>query len=1236
MRIPRIDKIFLISILLLLMVYSAFLQLLKYSSSADIVADVLAQKINSKQLLIADFDKELQSLVVTHPLDEENLKKDFFINQDFFDIKHSIRIFHQQQLLCWNNTTFFPDHLLNDSLKNGVLSDSTSGNVYMLRKTEIGKYLILSFDLIYEYHNYSNEFIHVGFNKAYGSFTSRYQISSSKDEGVKVLDPEKNPYFSIQPIGDDSETVPSVYVISLFLLLSLVLVLLYIYLYFIINKITGLGRWKWKWIVYSSAILIIQFALRISGPQFFFVSSGLFQPSAFSSGLIFPSLGFLLLHSQALLAITIVVRSQIQKSIPIVNRKFLLIKGGVLLGGILALFLFHAIWIESVFFQTSVPLTFSKFFLHTAWSYAVFISVALITLAIIFLISAGFDQLRRYHLTRTELFLLTIINLAVFAILIYIIEYQLYILIAFTGSVLFYHLTTYSKRLSARTGEFDIHLGLFFIFSLMLTAIIYHTNQIKTAQTQQLTARQLSIEQDPVFEFLWADTRKQLLQDKEISNLLFDSTELTTIPEEKLRHYFVNNYYTDYYRRFDVELTACNASSQLLVQPQNMRVLCSDYFDELIRTRARPSSQEGLYLIDDEIQGMYYIAVLPYNDSFASPTPQQSSIYIEFYYKFIPEGLGYPELLIDESKGISKEFANYSFAIYNDSILVYKFGNFLYPTRYEKLNKSSQEAFNLNEYRHVVQQTESGKTIVLSVREKSLAVALAPFSFFFLLLTVPGLMILLLLNYGSLFSSFNFTFRFKLQVLILSSLLLSFIIIGFTTTYYITNVYNKKNDDFLFEKTQSILIELEHKLKNEDISIPDLREYLHQLLLKFSLVFFSDINIFDLQGRLIASSRYDIFDQQLIAEQINPMAYQALRFDEKLYFMHEEQIGTSAYLSSYIPFKNENGEVLAYINLPYFARETEMRNEISSLILTYLNLFLVISAIVVLFVLLLSRRLLVPLQMIQEKMRLIRIDRVNEKISWKSKDELGQFVNQYNALIDELAESAERLARSERESAWREMAKQVAHEIKNPLTPMRLSVQYLLRAWHDKDPEIDQKIRNTSETIINQIDTLSSIASAFSDFARMPANNTGETNLIQLIKNLVVLFDNHANITFKIEVSAEKDILIRADQAQMNRVFTNLIKNSIQAIGDKPAGLIHIHLTLENHFALVSLSDNGKGMTEAESGRVFSPNFTTKTSGMGIGLAMVYNLVTTAEGSIEFKTTPGKGTTFYLRLPLHS
>jgi len=261
----------------------------------------------------------------------------------------------------------------------------------------------------------------------------------------------------------------------------------------------------------------------------------------------------------------------------------------------------------------------------------------------------------------------------------------------------------------------------------------------------------------------------------------------------------------------------------------------------------------------------------------------------------------------------------------------------------------------------------------------------------------------------------------------------------------------------------------------------------------------------------------------------------------------------------------------------------------------------------------------------------LKLGKSNEKIEWLRNDEIGKLIKDYNSMIDQIALSAEMLAKSEREQAWREMAKQVAHEIKNPLTPMKLSIQHLQKAWNDKVDDWDKRLNKFSKTLIEQIDSLSEIASEFSDFAKMSSTNFSILNLSEILQSTVNLFITSVDNNIEIETKIEDNCLIYADKKQMIQVFNNLIKNAIQAVQSDEKGLIIIELTKDNTSVTLKIKDNGRGIDNEMKEKIFSPNFTTKSSGMGLGLAIVKSIIETNKGEIWFVSEEGKGTEFYIK-----
>ena len=270
--------------------------------------------------------------------------------------------------------------------------------------------------------------------------------------------------------------------------------------------------------------------------------------------------------------------------------------------------------------------------------------------------------------------------------------------------------------------------------------------------------------------------------------------------------------------------------------------------------------------------------------------------------------------------------------------------------------------------------------------------------------------------------------------------------------------------------------------------------------------------------------------------------------------------------------------------------------------------------------------------MIQNKLGDIKIDKKNEPIEWKNNDEIGALVKQYNRLIVELEKSATELKRTATESAWRGVARQVAHEIKNSLTPMRLSVQLLQRNIENGKASAEQ-IQRTTNTLIEQIDALSDIASSFSTYAKLPENHPQPLDLAELVGNVVNLYDNVENIEFLYNYDTSLDHTFNGDKTNLNSAVGNLVKNAVQAIGSKPDGKIVVTLKSEEARFVISVKDNGKGIKDEDKDQIFLPNFTTKTGGSGVGLSLSYNIVHTAGGTISFESQEGEGAEFVITLP---
>lgn len=474
--------------------------------------------------------------------------------------------------------------------------------------------------------------------------------------------------------------------------------------------------------------------------------------------------------------------------------------------------------------------------------------------------------------------------------------------------------------------------------------------------------------------------------------------------------------------------------------------------------------------------------------------------------------------------------------------------------------------------------------------------------------------------------------RNRIYLSMLAIIIFSLLVIGITTIVFFKNQNERYHKDRLQRKQEIVVTSIAYFLRetpvtaNMDVVIKAFQEKIIELADVNNI----DINIFNNDGDILMSSHQDMNNPTFYKLRVPDIIIDELRHSKAEYIEHRQD-GDSIQLSTYAYITNDTGEKIAIINLPYFSDNDSMEHELFSFLTTLVEIyfFLLIAAGILAY--LLSNYITQSLRAIANKLKSIRINSANERLQWKSKDEIGALVEDYNRMLDQLEESTRLLAQSEREHAWREMAKQVAHEIKNPLTPMKLSVQHLQRSIEMTDEKEQEKLARFSERMIEQIDALTHIANEFSNFAKMPKTSLEEIDLKKVIENAIGLFSNEkALITFDTTVHEAK---ISGDKEQLLRAFNNLIKNAIQACSKEKVSRIQIALMPEAADWKITLEDNGNGIPKEIQSKIFEPNFTTKSTGMGLGLAIVHNIITQHKGQISFEAQEGKGTTFYITIP---
>jgi signal transduction histidine kinase len=392
-----------------------------------------------------------------------------------------------------------------------------------------------------------------------------------------------------------------------------------------------------------------------------------------------------------------------------------------------------------------------------------------------------------------------------------------------------------------------------------------------------------------------------------------------------------------------------------------------------------------------------------------------------------------------------------------------------------------------------------------------------------------------------------------------------------------------------------------------------------------------EINIFGLDGKLLKSSKA-AFSVDTIAPPIPKYILKLVQSSIEKRYVDIKNIDGIKNRSSFSLIKDEKFKPLGILNIPYVEDDSFYEKELQNFLIRLGQVYAFMLLIAFGLAYFLSTYITKSLKTISDKLRDTSLDQKNEKIVLEANSkEINLLIKAYNGMVDELEESALKLAQSEREEAWREMAKQVAHEIKNPLTPMRLTVQSFQRKFDTNDPELKQKLNDYSKTLIQQIDTMSSVASAFSNFASMPAQQNETLNVVNIVEMTLDIF-NEDYIVFE---SDEKSIISKMDRAQLIRIITNLVKNAIQSIPENQVEKsVLVSVKKQDNNVLILVKDNGIGIEPDNIDRIFEPKFTTKNSGMGLGLGIIKNIIENYKGTITFETEFGKGATFIVSLPI--
>lgn len=1244
-HMPRRNLLFFAAVLLLLSLVSSYY--FKVLPSVDIQQKQLQRYVreqeNDAATLLKDSNLMRRLVVKKESLDEINR----IGNKRYGFFLFAETLTDNQDILFWNTQHILPPHDV-FNLADGSYFKHLANGYYVVKKTSLQfkgmSNKVVAYVLIPVLNQYYlqtdyllTQFVH--------NEDAAKKITLSADRtkyGIKSA--EGQTLFYIK--GVTYAPVNSLDTVTIFLRLAALLFLL-VYIHLCAEYITRRSRALYGVLFFALALGILRYVLYHFEGLFAFRQFELFNPNIYAANDINPSLGDLLINSIFLCWLVLYAWFNVGD----VPRLPSFLRGPWLyVGGFVALFVLIfstfqlANIVHSLVADSKISFNVTSFF-----GLDIFTVIGLIVLALLSLTYYYFSRLLfRFIFPAFK-------NRYLYIHMFLIITGLVFLTFRSGNTIVLFHLPVllwlviYTFLVSKENfliNRFRATVAgvLFwiFVFSVSLAVIILQGNRENEFRIRRGIAEKYDQISDPTNDRTLS-IAIAYLDNRYLANNFYrfeDEKQNRALRDSILRQNF-----TGYSIRYDTKIYLFDSVNRGL---HNEDQKGFPELNTLFTVQSKPTGIPDLNYIESSYDRLTYITRRIVRDSthtigtfFLISTPRQ----------YGTSDALYPELFRQVSRRDDAENSPvYSYAIYSNKLLI------SYSSKYQfqitlsddQIPKTEFESRNNGENNELWYKASNKKIVIIAKKRDSLIESITLFSYLFCaflfmvgLLQIIALCLRLFTDWRSfqLFSGLSIRTQIHGTVIFIS--VLSFLIIGAATISFFISRYNRNNVDRLSRTAGIMMRELQKRLNdttdfNRNISDSASHSNLQKLVNEVADIHNADVNLYDLDGNLQVSSEDDIYQKGILSTKMHPLAYYHLDHLRQVQHVQKETLSSLEYFSIYSAVRNDKGQVVNYLNIPYFSSQLDLKQEISNFLVTIINLNAFIFLIAGVIALFITNKITRSFSVIGEKMRDITLGKTNEEIVWNRKDEIGELVKQYNKMVHQLEESAEALAKSERDAAWREMARQVAHEIKNPLTPMKLSIQHLQRANDsDKVSNMKELTGSVANILIEQIDHLSKIAANFSQFANIDNRRIELVDLHQVIGILVDLFSANP----KVSITWNKipgSIVMKADKTQMNRVFTNLITNAVDACLVNDHCLIVINESQEENIVTISIGDNGEGIDPEMQSRIFMPNFTTKTSGTGLGLAMSKSIVEQAGGDIRFETEKGKGTTFFVSLPVIS
>jgi two-component system, NtrC family, nitrogen regulation sensor histidine kinase NtrY len=968
----------------------------------------------------------------------------------------------------------------------------------------------------------------------------------------------------------------------------------------------------------------------------------LFDPAVYSSGNIHKSLGDLLINSFLLLWILLFIsrhRKQLILFFPSLNRYVgLFIMAGLIF---LSAILFGNITISLVS-DSRISFNVANIFSLSLFSFASFVILGCLATNFFLVTEWLFETLDAYsdHKLYLTLFALTLAGL-------------LYLTLTISSSLVLFHFTMLlwllligvllkSTQLARRffpSGS-KILFWLFF-FSASLTALLVAENDAKEWKDRKRMAEKLSLQTDPAAETLLSLALNNFRDEFLLANF---SRFNTSGGNQYLKDSLLNEHFSGYLNQFDSKIFTFSQTEQPLFNEDSISF---NNLNTIYNLQSKPTTVRDWQYHEESFDQFYYLAKKEIKDSAGKVL---GYVFILTSPRRYADEKFYPELFSKTYNLSPENTPAYAYAIYKNGKLVNSYNDYPFTIQLgeNEIFTSGLVKKKNKGYTELWYAESKERMVVIARRQNMLLESITLFAYLFCIF----LLMVAIFKIAEVISKtglnrfkwkrvLSLTFRSQVHATIIGISIFSFLIIGVSTIFFFINRHGRTNKERLARTIQIMKSEVEIALQEHAVFDDMLKVYddvssaqLQVKVNRISEIHGVDVNIYDPSGNLRISSQPYYYNKGLLSRKAEPTAYYKLSNEQLVQTVENEKVGSRSYMSIYMPVRDEDGRTYAYINIPYFTSQNELKQEISSFLLTLINLnafIFLIAGIIAFFV---TGRITNSFSIISDKLKEIKLGKTNEAIVWTRDDEIGELVQEYNKMVNKLEDSATMLARSEREGAWREMARQVAHEIKNPLTPMKLSIQYLQKAIDNNLPDAKHISQNVAKTLVEQIDYLSNIASDFSSFANIGNPRMERVNIYESVKAVADLFamsDTDDKVIFD---EKEQEVEVMSDRTHLNRLFTNLIRNGLEAVPHGRQAIVVIRMNTSHDYVVIEFKDNGDGIPAELQQKIFYPNFTTKTSGTGLGLAICKGIVEQMKGDIWFTTQPNEGSKFFVKLPL--